>query len=126
MDLLNITGQPYSDSSIEDYQFHSYQPSISGNIGFNGEIRIPIQDLDAYTAPGDSYLYIEGKLLQENENKPVNLEFINKGVSFLFRELRYELNGIVVDSVKNVDLTSTLKNYLSCNENESVVLQNAG
>ncbi|KAJ8983454.1 hypothetical protein NQ317_013329 [Molorchus minor] len=126
MDLLNITGQPYSDSSIEDYQFHSYQSSISGNIGFNDEIRIPIQDLDAYTAPSDSYLYIEGKLLQENGNKPVKLEFINNGVSFLFRELRYELNGIVVDSVRNVGLTSTLKNYLSYNENESVVLQNAG
>ncbi|KAJ8980682.1 hypothetical protein NQ317_006078 [Molorchus minor] len=126
MDLLNITGQPYSDSFIEDYQFHSYQTYISGNIGFNDEIRIPIQDLDAYTAPGDSYLYIEGKLLQENGNKPVKLEFINNGVSFLFRELRYELNGIVVDSVRNVGLTSTLKNYLSYNENESVVLQNAG
>ncbi|KAJ8966950.1 hypothetical protein NQ317_006780 [Molorchus minor] len=119
MDLLNITGQPYSDSSIEDYQFHSYQSSISGNIGFNDEIRIPIQDLDAYTAPGDSYLYIEGKLLQENGNKPVKLEFINNGVSFLFRELRYELNGIVVDSVRNVVLTSTLINYLSYNENET-------
>ncbi|KAJ8981589.1 hypothetical protein NQ317_002617 [Molorchus minor] len=126
MGLLNITGQPYSDSFIEDYQFHSYQTYISGNIGFNDEIRIPIQDLDAYTAPGDSYLYIEGKLLQENGNKPVKLEFINNGVSFLFRELRYELNGIVVDSVRNVGLTSTLKNYLSYNENESVVLQNAG
>ncbi|KAJ8931955.1 hypothetical protein NQ314_015086 [Rhamnusium bicolor] len=36
------------------------------------------------------------------------------------------MNGIVVDFVRNVGLVSTIKSYLSFNENESVLLQNAG
>ncbi|KAJ8931855.1 hypothetical protein NQ314_015197 [Rhamnusium bicolor] len=126
MELLNITNQPFSGNSIEDYQFHTYQPNISGTLDYNDETRIPIQDLDAYTAPCNSYLYIEGKLTQEDGSATTKLEFINNAIAFLFREIRYEMNGIVIDSVRNVGLVSTLKNYLSYNENESVFMQNAG
>lgn len=126
MDLLNITQQPFNDKSIEDYQFHSYQPYTSGNLNYNDEIRIPIQELDSYTAPCNSYLYIEGKLTKEDGTPVTKLEFINNGVAFLFRELRYELNGIVIDSVRNVGLVSTLKNYLSYSPNESKSLENSG
>ncbi|KAJ8976758.1 hypothetical protein NQ317_003718 [Molorchus minor] len=79
-----------------------------------------------FTAPCNSYLYIEGKLMKSDGTVATKLQFINNGIAFLFRELRYELNGIVVDSVRNVGLVSTIKNYLSYNENESVLLQNAG
>ncbi|KAJ8972050.1 hypothetical protein NQ317_001520 [Molorchus minor] len=126
MDLLNVTSEPFSDNSVEDYQFHTYQPYIPGNLNYNDEIRIPIQDLDTFTAPCNSYLYIEGKLMKSDGTVATKLQFINNGIAFLFRELRYELNGIVVDSVRNVGLVSTIKNYLSYNENESVLLQNAG
>ncbi|KAJ8937100.1 hypothetical protein NQ318_013058 [Aromia moschata] len=126
MDLVNVTKQPFSDDAVQDYQFHTYQPCVAGNFDYNDEIRIPIQDLDAHTAPCNSYLYIEGKLAKADGTVPTKLEFINNGIAFIFREIRYELNGIVVDSVRNVGLVSTLKNYLSYNENESVVLQNAG
>ncbi|KAJ8975098.1 hypothetical protein NQ317_017865 [Molorchus minor] len=126
MDLLNVTSEPFSDNSVEDYQFHTYQPYIPGNLNYNDEIRIPIQDLDTFTAPCNSYLYIEGKLMKSDGTVATKLQFINNGIAFLFRELRYEPNGIVVDSVRNVGLVSTIKNYLSYNENESVLLQNAG
>ncbi|KAJ8926249.1 hypothetical protein NQ314_021398 [Rhamnusium bicolor] len=101
MDLLNVTGQPFSDVTVEDYQFHTYQPYIPGNLNYNDEIRIPIQDLDAYTPPCNSYLYIEGKLTKSDGSKATKLEFVNNGIAFICREIRYELNGIVVDSVRN-------------------------
>ncbi|KAJ8931581.1 hypothetical protein NQ314_015493 [Rhamnusium bicolor] len=41
-------------------------------------------------------------------------------------EIRYLLNGITVDSIRDVGLTSTLKAYLSYNSSDSVRLQNAG
>lgn len=126
MELLNITEQPFNDNSVVEYQYHTYQPNISGTLDYNDETRITIQDLDAYTAPCNSYLYIEGKLTKEDGTAATKLEFINNGVAFLFREIRYELNGIVIDSVRNVGLVSTLFNYLSLNENESVCMQNAG
>ncbi|KAJ8928720.1 hypothetical protein NQ314_018685 [Rhamnusium bicolor] len=87
---------------------------------------ISIQDLDAYTAPCNSHLYIEEKLTKSDGSKATKLEFVNNGIAFIFREIRYELNGIVVDSVRNVGLVSIIKNYLSYKESESVLFENAG
>ncbi|CAH1105295.1 unnamed protein product [Psylliodes chrysocephalus] len=126
MEVLHVTGQPFNDTTIDDYQFHTYQPFITGKLNYNDEIRIPIQDLDAYTLPLKSYLYIEGKLLTDAGKVPTKLQFINNAIAFLFRELRYEINSVVIDSVRDVGLVSTMKNYLSLNENESVLMQNAG
>ncbi|KAJ8931956.1 hypothetical protein NQ314_015087 [Rhamnusium bicolor] len=68
-----------SDNTVEDYQFYTYQPYIPGNLNYNGEIRIPIQDLKAYTAPCNSFLYVEGKLTKSDGSAPTKLEFINNG-----------------------------------------------
>lgn len=125
-DMLDITGAPVSDTAIEDYQFHTYQPYVPGEINYNDEIRIGVQDLDANTSPGKSYLYIEGKLTKEDGTTATKLEFINNAIAHLFREIRYELNGTIIDSVRNIGLASTLKGYLSYNQNESILLQNAG
>ncbi|XP_072389413.1 uncharacterized protein [Diabrotica undecimpunctata] len=125
MEMLHVLSQPFSDTTIEDYQYHTYQPYTS-NLNYNDEIRIPIQDLDAYTLPCNSYIYIEGQMLTDKNQVPTKFQFINNGISYLFRELRYELNGVIIDSVRNIGLISTLKNYLSLNENQSKLLQNAG
>uniref|UniRef100_A0A6P7H8D1 Uncharacterized protein LOC114348470 isoform X1 n=1 Tax=Diabrotica virgifera virgifera TaxID=50390 RepID=A0A6P7H8D1_DIAVI len=126
MEVLHVTGQPYNDTTIQEYQFHAYSPYIPGKLNYNDEIRIPIQDLDAYTLPSTSYLDIEGKLLTHDDKEPTKLKFINNAISFLFRELRYELNGVIIDSVREVGLVSTIKKYPSLNENESILFQNAG
>ncbi|KAJ8926363.1 hypothetical protein NQ314_021276 [Rhamnusium bicolor] len=67
-----------------------------------------------------------GKLTKSDGTISDKLKFINNGISFLFTEIRYLLNGITVDSIRDVGLTSTLKAYLSYNSSDSVRLQNAG
>ncbi|XP_072375135.1 uncharacterized protein [Diabrotica undecimpunctata] len=126
MDILNVLGQPFSDTTIEDYRFQQYQPFSTANLNYNDEIRNSIQDLDALTLPCNSYIYIEGKISTDQNRLPTKFKLINNGISFLFRELRYELNGVIIDVVRNIGLVSTLKNYLSYNENESKLLQNSG
>jgi hypothetical protein len=126
MDILNVTSRPFVDNSITNFELHSYQPSVSGSFEYNDEIRIPIQEVDLYTLPSESHLYIEGKLTKEDGTKATKLRFINNGVAFLFREIRYELNGVTVDTNRNVGLTSTLKAYLSYSDSESTKLHNAG
>ncbi|KAJ8914168.1 hypothetical protein NQ315_016247 [Exocentrus adspersus] len=71
-------------------------------------------------------LYLEGRLTKDDGQPATKLKLINNAFEFLFRELRYELNGVLVDSIRNVGLTSTLKSYLSYNEDESIALENAG
>lgn len=126
MNILNVTEQPFVDNSITELEYHTYQPYINSKFDYNDEIRIAIQELDTFTLPSQSKLFIEGKLTKEDGTDTDKLHFINNGISFLFRELRYELNGVVIDSVRNVGLTSTLKAYLSYNSGESLKLQNAG
>ncbi|XP_030761186.1 uncharacterized protein LOC115886238 [Sitophilus oryzae] len=126
MDILNVTEKLYVDNSIVSTELHTYQPLISSKFDYNDEIRIPIQELDAYTLPSESLLYIEGALLNNEGKYTKKLKFVNNGIAFLFREIRFELNGVTIDSVRNVGLASTLKGYLSFNTNESIKLQNAG
>lgn len=126
MDILNVMQQPLIDNSIVDLEYHNYQPFVTSKFDYNDEIRIPIQELDAYTLPCESMLYLEGKLTKEDGKPTTKLKFINNAFCYLFREIRYEMNGIVVDSNRNVGLTSTIKSYLSYNESESIKLQNAG
>ena len=126
MDILNVNEKLYVDNSIISSELHTYQPFVSSKFDYNDEIRIPIQELDSYTLPSESLLYIEGSLLNTDGKYTSRLRFINNGISFLFREIRYELNGITIDSVRNVGLTSTLKGYVSFNTNESLKLENAG
>ncbi|KAJ8976358.1 hypothetical protein NQ317_011599 [Molorchus minor] len=126
MDILNVTQEPLIDNSIVDFEYHNYQAYITSKFDYNDEIRIPIQELDAYTLPSESQLYLEGSLTKEDHTPVTKLKMINNALSYIFREIRYEMNGIVVDSTRNVGLTSTLKGYLSFNESESVKLQNAG
>lgn len=126
MSILNVNEKLYVDNSIISSEFHTYQPFISSKFDYNDEIRIAIQDLENYTLPSESLLYIEGTLLNEDGKYTKKMRFINNGISFLFREIRYELNGVTIDSVRNVGLASTLKGYLSYNTNESLKLQNAG
>lgn len=126
MDILDVTQQPLVDSSIVNLEYHNYQPFVTAKFSYNDEIRIPIQELDAYTLPCESMLYLEGNLTKDDGKPATKLKLINNALCFLFREVRYEMNGVVVDSIRNVGLTSTLKAYLSYNESESVKLQNAG
>ena len=123
MSILNVNEKLYIDNSIVSSELHTYQPYISSKFDYNDEIRIPIQELDAYTLLSESLLYIEGKLTNTEGNYTKRLRFTNNGIAFLFREIRYELNGITIDALRNVGLASTLKSYLSSNTNESLKLQ---
>lgn len=126
MNILDVAQKVAIDDSIVDCQLHTYQSFSSSKFEHNDEMRIPIQELDAYTLPSESFLYIEGKLTKADGTVGNTLFFVNNAIAHLFREIRYELNGVVIDSVRNVGLTSTMKGYLSLNPNDSIKLQNGG
>lgn len=123
MSILDITVPVLQDNSIESLQYHSYKPYVT-SFNKNDEIRIPINQQDLYILPSASTLYVEGiaRVLNINEtaskqSKSVN--FTNNPILFLFQDIRYELNGIEIDRIKNVGITSTIKNILCMNDSES-------
>lgn len=121
MNILNISQPTSYDSSIESFEYHSYKPYVT-SFNNNDEIRIPINQQDLYVLPSRSTLYIEGKADVYNsttKEKVTSVHFVNNPALFLFQDIRYELNGIEIDKIKNAGITTTMKSYLSLNENES-------
>lgn len=124
--ILNVSDSVYSDTSISNYQFHTHQPYAATTFNNNDEIRIPIQTQDLYTLPGQSFLYIEGKVTNGKNEASKHVSLINNGIAYLFDEIRYELGGVVVDRTRNPGITSTIKGYVSYTSNEIKRLENAG
>lgn len=121
---LDVT-QAYTDEcKITQMQYHSFLPYSSMALSNNDKIEINIQNMDAYTLPCESYIYIEGKI-----NKPVDastgkFNFANNGLAFLFSEAKYELNGTEIQKIKNPGITSCLKGYCSYTPSDMHILEN--
>ncbi|GBP18887.1 hypothetical protein EVAR_20418_1 [Eumeta japonica] len=96
------------DDSIESIEVHSYYP-FNDNFKNNDEIRISIHQQDLIVLPCQSSIYVEGTI-----EKDAN--FVNNGPTYLFQDLRYELNGMEIDRSKNCGITSAMKGYVSYNE----------
>jgi len=78
----------------------------------NDEIRISVLNMDAYTLPCESYIYIEGKV-NKLADAVGEVRFSNNGLVFLFSEMRYEINGIKIQKLKTPGVASCLKAYCS-------------
>lgn len=121
MSILNVTDEPEFDNSIEGYEIHSYNP-YNNSFNENDEIRIPIHQQDIYVLPSASSIYIEGRAFEKDiSGKDIqkSVNFTNNPFLFLFQDIRYELNGVEIDRIKNAGLTTTIKSYISMNEGES-------
>ncbi|XP_050456459.1 uncharacterized protein LOC126854109 [Cataglyphis hispanica] len=128
-DILSIAGEPIFDDRIVKIETHTYNPYANTHTFENSdEIRIPIQQQDLYTLPCESFLYIEGKF----ESKKPDAEgesstrLVNNCAAFMFKEIRYELDGVEIDRSRNVAITSTIRNYASLTVERSSILQDAG
>ena len=61
-DILKFTDTPIIDESIEEYEYHEYEPITGTSFNNGGDIRISIELQDVFTHPSESYLIFEGRL----------------------------------------------------------------
>src|SRR5205809_4604978 len=114
MSILQVTDPVILDDTIASKEYHTYLPYASTSYKNDDEIRIPIFNQDSYTLPCDSFLVLEGNV----ERKPAgtlgnNTKIVENGFAHLFSDIRYELNGIVIDQTKNPGIASTMKLWCS-------------
>ncbi|XP_060855323.1 uncharacterized protein LOC132933089 [Metopolophium dirhodum] len=114
---LDVTADYVDECKITQMDYHSFTPYSNMSLSNNDEIRISILNMDSYTLPCESYIYIEGKV-----NKPTDaagdVRFLNNGLAFLFSEMRYEINGIEIQKLKTPGVSSCLKAYCSYTPND--------
>lgn len=125
LDVLSVQGKPIFNDAITSWEYHTHTPYASTTYNNMDEIRLPIHQQDVYTLPSESFLYVEGTLLEKANTVGINYKLVNNAVAFLFEEARYEIGGVEVDRVKNLGVTSSIKNYLTLDTNDKT-LQNAG
>lgn len=111
-DILSVGSMPIRDDNIIRKQYHTYSPYTS-SFENNDEIRIAIQSQDLYVLPSESYIYLDVEVSRKEgvTNADVVGTWTSNYASYLFSEIRYELNGVEIDRTKNVGLASNIKRY---------------
>ncbi|XP_071650740.1 uncharacterized protein [Temnothorax longispinosus] len=126
-EILNIESEPVFDDRIVKIETHTNNPYANTTFDYSDEIRIPIQQQDLYTLPCESFFYVEGTLTVTRAADQVdNVVLGTNCVAFMFDEIRYEFDGMKIDRCRNVEITSTLKIYVTVSSDRSVILRNAG
>ncbi|XP_073986120.1 uncharacterized protein [Rhodnius prolixus] len=127
-EILNVGDAVTFEERITNYEYHTHQP-YTQSLNNSDEIIIAIQQQDIYTVPSKSYLHIQGQLIREGATETTvdqDMRLVRNGVLFLFDEIKYRLNGVLVDQVRNPGITSILKGYVSFNKDKITSLEMAG
>ncbi|XP_073980220.1 uncharacterized protein [Rhodnius prolixus] len=126
-EILDVNKKVNFEERITDFEFHSHQP-FNQSFENSDEIIIAVQHQDIYTVPAKSFLYIQGQLIKEGSKTidPSELRIVRNGFLFLFDEIKYQLNGVLVDHVRNPGITSTLKNYASLSPDKASGMEMSG
>lgn len=110
--ILNIGSMPVQDNAITKKQLHTYSPYTS-SFGPNDEVRIAIQAQDLYVLPSESYIIMEINITRKPgaAHEGVVGGWSTNGPLYLFSEMRYEINNVEIDRIKNPGLTSNMKRF---------------
>ena len=113
-DILQITEDIPVDDSIYEYEYKEYNP-ITGTDLNRGSIVLTIESQDIYTHPSESFLIIDGQLINNNGNDYGNndiVTLINNGMMYLFSDIRYHLASHEIEVLQNPGQASTMLGVL--------------
>ena len=116
MDILNINEAPIVDESIQEYEFHEYEPVTGTNLNNSGEIRINIETQDLFTHPSQSYLIFEGQLTKSDGRTYVDADLAtltNNALMHLFSNIKYQLSGQEIESLFHPGQATTMFGLLT-------------
>ena len=115
MDMLKIDESFVKDESIEEYEYHEYEPITGANLNNPGEIRITVETQDIFYHPSESYLIFEGQLKKADGTAYANADVVaitNNGMMHLFSNIKYHLSGQEIESLYYPGQTTTMLGLL--------------
>lgn len=126
MDILNIDSELDFNSSITGIEFHDHEAYAGARYGNTDEIRIEIKNQDIYTLPCESVLYVEGKLLLSDNNVSAHTKLVRNFLAHMISEIRFNINDFEIDQTRHLGVASTVKGFVSFNEEKIRMLSNSG
>ena len=121
-DILKFTDTPIIDESIEENEYHEYEPITGTSLNNSGDIRISIESQDVFTHPSESYLIFEGRLKKTDGTLYVNADEVvltNNAIMHLFSRIEYHLSNQLIESLNYPGQTTSMLGLLKYPDNFS-------
>ena len=96
---IKFTDSPIIDESIEESEYHEYEPITGTSLNNGGVIRISIESQDIFTHPRESYLIFEGRLTKADGTLYVNADeaaLTNNAIMHIFNRIEYHLSNQLI------------------------------
>ena len=91
--ILDVQDKMITDESIEENEFHEYEPQTGVDLNKAGEIRINIETQNIYTHPSERYLHIEGQIVKKADGTACTADdkeaLTNNGLMHVFSNIKY-------------------------------------
>ena len=121
-DILKFTETPLIDESIEEYEYHEYDPITGTNLNNGGDSRISIELQDVLTHPIKSYLIFEGRLTKDDGTAYANADEVflaNNAIMQLFNRIEHHLSNQLIESLNYPGQATTMFGLLKNPDNYS-------
>ena len=121
-EILKFTEKPIIDESIQEYEYHEYEPQARTNLNSAGEIVINIELQDLFSHPCESYLVFEGRLTKNDDTAYANADAValtNNGIMYLFSNISYRLSNQEIESVHHPGQAMTMLGLLKYSDDFS-------
>ena len=114
-DILKFTENQIIDESIEEYEYHEYDPITSTNLNNGSDIRISIESQGVLAHPSESYLIFEGRLTKADGTAYANADEVvltNNAIMHLFNQIEYHLLNQLIESLNYPGLANAMLGLL--------------
>jgi len=121
-EILRFTEKPLVDESIQEYEYHEYEPQARTNLNSAGEIVVNIELQDLFTHPCESYLVFDGRLTKNDGTAYANADVValtNNGIMYLFSNISYRLSNQEIESVHHPGQATTMLGLLKYSDDFS-------
>jgi len=106
-EILRFSEKPVVDESIQEYEYHVYEPQARINLNSAEELNIDIELQDLFTHPAESYIVFEGKLTKADGANADAVALTNNGLMYLFSNISYRLSSQEIESVHHPGQATT-------------------
>ena len=99
-DILKFTETPLTEESIEEYEYHEYDPITGTNLNNSGDIRISIESQNVFAHPSQSYFIFERRLTKADGTPYANTDEValtNNGIMHLFSRIEYHFPNQLIE-----------------------------
>ena len=86
-DILKFSETPIIDESVEEYEYHEYEPITGTSLNNGGDVRYSIESQDILKYPTKGYFILEGRQTKADGTAYVNADevaLMNNAIMHLF------------------------------------------